>query len=319
MRIRLIILFFLFAASLRASASHLAIPPDSGCDVITLINGKLIYCKVKNIGLNKVQYSNCRGNSDSIKEIKRTSVFMVNYPGGKTRILTEITNDTLHKPKIKRKVKFVFAINGGISEPTGYYGSGKYYYTWDNPTYYDFATKGYSYNASIGILLNKGWEFSIIGMYIHNGFNAQGYVSEESPFFDVIGSYSGYIFNPVVTGNYSYNNYAIFGGLTKNVNISKNIFCRFKIAMGQFIFNIPSIKVKGDTNRNLIGSAINISFPAQNSGRNFGGDLAINLAIKVLPNISLSLNDDFIFASPPGYNNGWAKMFNYTLGIQYEF
>jgi hypothetical protein len=140
-----------------------------------------------------------------------------------------VYKDSLHKGK--RKIGINFSINGGISSPQGRFGSNQYKIDADDPVYCGFAYSGYTYNATIGLVLRNGWELTVIGNYFHNGFDATGYLNENGSLIEVYQPY----FAPAAIGTYSYNQSAILGGITKVIPLTGPLSLSFRFFLVSFL------------------------------------------------------------------------------------
>ena len=328
-----IVLFFLLTICSTAKAIYFIAPPDTASDVITLINGKLIYCKVKSIGHNKVKYIPSGSNKDSIKEIDRMSVLMVNYPNGESRILTVPPSDTLHKGTRKRQYgPFVdIYISGGISSPASTYGSSAYVVAntqTGGGTVCGFASPGFTGSAMFNLIVWKGFKLTCKSDYIHSGFDANTYLHEWA---DLPGSPVDFI-NPNATGTYSYNNFSFFVGITGSVINLEPIYFDLRFLVGAFYLNFPDVQGTGYSSpywppyRTNVPVAINL--PGANI-RDEALDLGATIGYRVLSYMRVVFNTDFIFAGGGADNFKYnvlgsnpydpnVSIFNFTLGVQFE-
>lgn len=85
------------------------------CDVITLKNGKLIYCKVQNIKHRSISYTGCGKTKDSVQTVATDSTFMINYVDGAVQSFGHLSGEDKRRPYI--------AIGGGMGIPTFSFGS----------------------------------------------------------------------------------------------------------------------------------------------------------------------------------------------------
>ncbi|HXB12785.1 MAG TPA: hypothetical protein VNZ45_12410 [Bacteroidia bacterium] len=288
-------------------------PPDTACDVITLTNGKLIYCKIKSRNANKITYTGCVSKSDSIKEIDTHSVFMVTLPNGSSSIIaTYVSGSSTRLKKVGDVPLLYFSLNSGISSPVGVYAST--YYNVD-PVYGGYASVGFQLNATAGIKLEDGLSFSVMGEYIHNGFDASSFLNENALTTNAFGAKA--------IGSYSYDHYAIFGGLDYDINPEEVVSFGGRILVGALFFNIPAITGAGFSNTNLTGSLFKVSLPAYHACY-AAVDLGLYLKVHIVRGLRASLGLDYLLspAQDGGGNTGPyslnVAMFNSTLGIQYE-
>jgi hypothetical protein len=168
-----------------------------------------------------------------------------------------------------------------------------------------------------------------MGNYFHNQFNATELLNENIRVLNDYGNNGPYfIYNPKAVGVYSYNNCAMFFGITKDINIKGPISFGFRFFLGQFWANVPTINGIAYNNPNSTGNMINISLPSANSGRNLGTDIGVRLGVRLLPFLSAFINIDGIFATNTGasevdYNippsTPEIDMLNYYAGVQFDF
>jgi hypothetical protein len=286
---------------------------------------------VKSIGLNKIKYTSCNAKNDSIKEIARSSVFMVNSPGGKSEILTHLSTDSLQKPEKGRKIHLFLELGGGTNSPVGVFGSNNWLIPASSPeeaTFVGFASSGYMYDMKIGMKLNNGWGILFDYDYYHNRFDATGYLNENIANFDVIYEPSHYIYNPIAIGSYSYNQSSFFGGITyEKPVIKESIFSLgFQFLIGGFYANIPAVKGVADTNQYSKGNKISVNIPNQN-GEIFGFNLGLRLCVHIFKPLYIVFVPSYTFGGSPTNNTAGTiaihtsntDLLNYTFGIRVEY
>jgi hypothetical protein len=235
--------------------------------------------------------------------------------------------DSSHKPDKEWHPDIQIALNAGLSLPLGVYGSNNYVLT-EQKTSADkicgFASPSFTANALFSVALGKGWKLTCMGDYIHNGFNATGFLNENA---DLLGEY----YSPTATGTYSFDNYAFFGGFTKCIFNSSKVYIDLRVMVGGFYLNIPSVQGTGYELPDKAGGIINISLPGVQE-KDMALDGGFTIGYKILPFMSAIFNTDYMFGGGGiSYNSAsFTKgnldtidpdiaMFNFNVGIQLEW
>jgi hypothetical protein len=248
------------------------------------------------------------------------------YPGAKAVCLIT-PPDTNHKSDKEWHPDIQIAVNAGLSLPLGVYGSNKYVLT-EQKTSADricgFASPGFTANALFNVVLGKGWKLTCMGDYIHNGFNAIGFLNENA---DLLGAY----YNPTATGTYSFDNYAFFGGITKSILNTSKVYIDLRFMLGGFYLNMPIVQGTGYALPDKGGSIININFPGVQE-KDMALDGGLTIGYKILPFMCAIFNTDYMFGGGGmSYNSvSFTKgslntidpniaMFNFNVGIQFEW
>jgi len=241
--------------------------------------------------------------------------------------------------------------NTGLSMPIGAYGSNAFVNAYpqdpEAPPYHTgFAGLGYTFNISTDISLGKkGWAFSVMADYIEQSFNAAGFLDQNADYIQANSS-SGYLdFSSLssssdisrVSGNYSYNQYALFGGLSKSFK-KPAFITKFRLLFGCMVFNTPAITgtinaLNTSTNTNSIPVYCSVDASRQflfATDMGFGVKGIIHKHLYIFSNLDLIFTghvefnmasrltapDGTVTESTVGTGTG-IFMINFTVGIGY--
>ena len=219
------------------------------------------------------------------------------------------------------------AANAGLSVPVGVYGSNNYLVT-EQKTSADricgFASPGFSASALLQVALGKGWKLTCMGDYIQNGFNATGFLNENA---DLLGSY----YNPTATGTYLFDNYAVFGGVSRCVLNRSKFYIDLRFMLGGFYLNIPNIQGVAYSLPDKAGGMININVPGIQE-KDMALDGGVTIGYKIVPCLCAIFNTDYMFGGGGiSYNSASftkgslntidpnISMFSFNIGIQLEW
>ncbi len=223
---------------------------------------------------------------------------------------------------------------GGWSVPVGAFGGRSYTINDGGSSLCGFASLGYAFDGEIGMEFHRCWSFIIKGSYYHNKFDATGYLNENIIFLDKYNpSLSSSPFNvqkPVAAvGNYFYTQNSLFTGVSHTL-VNKTFNAAFQFLLGQFWAGVPEINGTAyyinPYNGNIPPHGpVKVIFPAQNSGRNFGLDIGMQLGVKIWSSFHLLCTIDYVFGqAPTSQDSGNAFTSNVCLfiinsGVSYEF
>jgi hypothetical protein len=245
------------------------IDPDTGCDVITLKNGNLIYCKIKSIKRSTVEYTKCSDFSSPSVSINADSVFMVNYSSGKSEIL--------HSTKPVHPI-FYGSLSIGAALPFGGYSSTQNRWSEYSETVYPagYSLNGIGYGANFEADLWHGLGGIFEAGYFRYGFDASSFLRDNTysgaliPVYDVLRySYKTDAVNLAsieAVNNTFYSTYSFLLGIKKDFHYEEKVTWGFDVSVGGIFIYIPSFA----TTLNITG--------ADSSGKAFSKNYSWQIA-----------------------------------------
>jgi hypothetical protein len=301
-------------------------------DTIVLRHGPKMGVKIISFG-DKIVYTLPQNSTEYF--IWRSHIKYIKYADGAIYTVAGARDSAIGSHK------FYISITGGVNMPFFQgYGGNSY-----NDDDVEYAYSGYAYNGSAfcatsGFKFYSGWEITGKFSYLQNGFDPNGVYDETYDIFIRNTLPGGLAYYPMpggsISGNYSYSNYAILAGFTKNTEDKYGGF-GFNILAGQLITYRPAVYGTSGNNytMNLLAE----------THSNFIVDLGMHLDAKIVKHIFFRASLDLLLSGVTNggtyqlvdnstgkviYSNNYSGNSNYpsfynidlitaTLGLGYEF
>jgi hypothetical protein len=359
MKFILVTCFFIYSFTL-CLASHPVKEKDTACNMLTLKSNRLIYCKIKRVTNTTVEYAPCGNTNGPLVQISLDSVMVINFPNGRYILMRRIKNSFVHIDSNGVKDPRIFAsIGPGVSMPVGNYSYPQDTYTngsqLENQAGY--ATAGIACHADFEVAVGKGFGFTALASYFHNGFGAESYLQDNSRNYVLEPIYESYTnsgnkptgstVTSTLTGNSShYNSYAFFVGIKKDFDYRSTSSFSLGLSLGRMVtgtaaFNGNINMIITDTlqKQTVVNDAWHVS---AGSISNLAVNMAAEVRVKIAPNFYFNLTTNItlmisniyrpltfqstitdasgnVIASPQiGIASGVTAM-NFILGVGYYF